>query len=130
MGMTVFAFLTGLVFGALIMFLNSRGKDREIALMKETQEGALAQQKASFETAIHELKQSHETALAQQKTLLEARIQDNLANETKIKDQFSLLATEILNKNLEAQTKAIQGKESAVQRFYIQQFVLHGHPDQ
>ena len=78
--------IAGFILGALLLFLIYRGKDREITLLKE----------------------SHQTALLQQKILLETRIQDHQMNESKIKDQFSLLATEILNKNLETQIKALK----------------------
>ena len=63
MVLTVFAFFVGLILGGVIMWLNARGKDREIFLIK----------------------QSHETALVQQKNLLEARIQDHQLSEGKIK---------------------------------------------
>jgi DNA recombination protein RmuC len=110
MGMTFFAFLAGLILGGVAMYLSSRGKDREITLIKESQAGTLSQQKAAHEQALLQQRTSHESALNQQKTLLEARIHDHLTNETKIKDQFSLVATEILNKNLEAQVKALKAE--------------------
>jgi DNA recombination protein RmuC len=90
MGIGIFAFLVGLFLGGLIVFLIYRGKDREIAFMK----------------------QAHEDALIQQKSLLEARIEDHQLSETKLKDQFSLLATEVLSKNLEAQVKTLKSENS------------------
>ena len=79
------AFIFGALLGALLVYLNARGKDREIEL----------------------LKLAHEEALRQQRLYLETRIQDHQLNEQKIKDQFSLVANEILHKNLETHLKAL-----------------------
>jgi DNA recombination protein RmuC len=119
MGMIILAFIAGAIFGGLILFLTSRGKAREIVLLKEASAAALLQQKLLHDTVFAQLKlstdaaflqqrESYEEALRQQKNSLDARIQDHLTNEAKIKDQFSLVATEILSKNMEAQVKALQ----------------------
>lgn len=84
--MTILAFIMGLLLGALIVYLLARGKAQEIEYIKK----------------------AHAEALAQQKSLLEARIDDHQLSETKLKDQFSLLASEVLSKNLEAQVKALK----------------------
>ncbi|MBS1958749.1 MAG: DNA recombination protein RmuC [Bdellovibrionales bacterium] len=47
-------------------------------------------------------------ALAQQRELLEQRIRDHELSEQKVKDQFSLLAQDILSKNIDSQVKAFQ----------------------
>jgi DNA recombination protein RmuC len=83
-------FIAGFILGALILFLTFRGKDRELEL----------------------LKQSHEEALKQQRAFLETRLKDHEQNENKIKDQFSIVATEVLAKNLEAQIKALKNENS------------------
>ena len=82
----VFAFIFGGLIGALLVYFNGKGKDREISVLKS----------------------SHEEALKQQRSLLEDRVKDHEMSENRIKDQFSILASEALAKNLEAQVKALK----------------------
>jgi DNA recombination protein RmuC len=79
----VFAFVFGLLLGALIVFFYFRG---QIATQK--------------------------IILAQQKEFHEQRMLDQAGNEQKIKDQFTLLAQEVLTKNLDTQVKALQGQNT------------------
>ncbi len=87
-------FALGTLFGAGMLYFLNRGKEH-----------AFAQQTESLKTA-------HAEALEQQKVLLEERIRDRELSEQKLKDQFTLVANEVLHKNLEAQTKAVK-QESA-----------------
>jgi DNA recombination protein RmuC len=90
MVMTFLAFVAGLLLGGLILFLIGRGKDREIRLLRE----------------------SHGEALLQQQLFFESRIKDQELSGSKLKDQFSLLASEVLAKNMEAQVKALKNENS------------------
>ena len=83
---SLIAFIIGTAFGGAILFFTQK---REIA----------------------NLKASYEGNLAQQRLLMEERIRDQGMNEQKLKDQFSLVANEILSKNLEAQVKSL-GQEN------------------
>jgi DNA recombination protein RmuC len=85
----LFAFIFGILLGGLIFFFIGKSKDQ------------------SAQREIESLRQSHNDALQNQKALMEERIRDHELNEQKIKDQFTLLAQEILNKNLDSQAKAI-----------------------
>jgi DNA recombination protein RmuC len=87
---TLIAFVLGTLFGSLLLYLLSRGREQ------------------NFRREVDTLKSTHEQAIAQQKQLLEERIRDHELNAQKLKDQFSLVAQEILNQNLETQKKALQ----------------------
>ncbi len=58
------------------------------------------------------LKQNQSSALAQQKSMYEDRMRDQEANGLRIKDQFSLLAQEVLAKNLESQVKTLKNENA------------------
>jgi DNA recombination protein RmuC len=87
---TLIAFVLGTLFGSLLLFFMNRGREQ------------------NFRREIETLKSTHEQTLIQQKQLLEERIRDHELSAQKLKDQFSLVAQEILNQNLETQKKALQ----------------------
>lgn len=94
---TLIAFVVGTLFGSGLLFaLNFfMNKGREQNHLRE----------------LELLRTSHAQALEQQKSLLESRIRDHEVSEQKLKDQFSLVAQEILNRNLETQKKTL-GEET------------------
>jgi DNA recombination protein RmuC len=92
--LSIVFFLFGLVLGTAYSFF-SRAQ-----LLREKQR------------ELEALKLANEMALKQQRELLEQRIKDFELSEVKIKDQFSLMAQEVLSKNLEAQLKALQNQNT------------------
>jgi DNA recombination protein RmuC len=87
---TLIAFILGTLFGSLLLYFMNRGREQ------------------NFKREIDTLKSTHDQSLIQQKQLLEERIRDHELSAQKLKDQFSLVAQEILNQNLESQKKALQ----------------------
>jgi DNA recombination protein RmuC len=87
---TLIAFVLGALFGSLLLYFMTRGREQ------------------NFKREIDTLKSTHDQSLIQQKQLLEERIRDHELSSQKLKDQFSLVAQEILNQNLESQKKALQ----------------------
>jgi DNA recombination protein RmuC len=87
---TLIAFVLGTLFGSLLLYFMNRGREQ------------------NFKREIDTLKSTHDQSLIQQKQLLEERIRDHELSAQKLKDQFSLVAQEILNQNLESQKKALQ----------------------
>jgi DNA recombination protein RmuC len=87
-------FVLGTLFGAGLLYFLNRGKEHAFTQQTEA------------------LKAAHTEALEQQKALIEERIRDRELSEQKLKDQFTLVANEVLHKNLEAQTKVVK-QESA-----------------
>lgn len=82
-------FALGSAFGAALFWFSNRGKEQSWLREKEY------------------LLSSHAEALIRQKELLEERIKDHEVSKEKLKEQFSLAAAEVFNRNLEAQTKAL-----------------------
>lgn len=90
----VLALLAGLFLGALIAYFYFRPQ-----LMRERFMNESARTQA-------------EQTLQQQKDFHEQRIKDQELNSQKLKDQFSLLAQEVLTKNLDTQVKALQNQNT------------------
>jgi DNA recombination protein RmuC len=91
----IIGLLLGAIFGATLVFFFLRthhARDRATSLDQWTKEKA--------------------EALSQQRELLEQRIRDHEVNATRLKDQFSLLAQDVLTKNLETQIKALQDRNT------------------
>src|SRR5438045_3867278 len=63
-------------------------------------------------TVLEQFGRDKSEALTQQRELLEQRIRDHEVHAAKLKDQFSLLAQEVLTKNLETQIKALQNQNT------------------
>jgi len=83
------AFIIGTLFGSALFYFMSRGREQ------------------NFKREIDTLTSTHEQALQNQKQLLEERIRDHELSAQKLKDQFTLVAQDILNQNLETQKKAL-----------------------
>jgi len=91
---TIIVFTAGLVFGTLLgsslFYMFNRNREQ------------------NFRRELETLKEVHEQTLLQQKNLMEERIRDHEMSEQRLKDQFSLVAQNILNQNLETQKKALK----------------------
>jgi DNA recombination protein RmuC len=90
----VLVFVLGLAIGALVVFFYLRAQ--------------LTHEKTMAETARLQAEQN----LLQQKAFHEQRIKDIELGEQKLKDQFTLLAQEVLTKNLDTQVKALQNQNT------------------
>ncbi len=87
---TLIAFILGTLFGTLLVYFMTRNREQ------------------TFRREVDTLKSTHEQSLTQQKQLLEERIRDHEMSEQRLKEQFSLVAQDILNQNLETQKKALK----------------------
>ena len=97
----IFGLFLGVVIGVAMMYFYFKGLLlRERTLLEST----VSQKDQQFTS----YKESAEQTLKQQREFLDQRMKDQEGNENKIKDQFTLVAQEVLSKNLEAQVKALQ----------------------
>jgi DNA recombination protein RmuC len=95
----------GIVFGAIAGFFIT-------LYLKQQWQGRLTLQASTSEQGLNQQKLMYEQQLVQQREILGERIKDHELHGEKLKDQFTLLAQDVLTKNLETQIKALANQNT------------------